>query len=208
MAKKTVAAKQFQVNQIIIDILMLVLGVVLIVWPVDSAKMLTLILGVVLIVCGLIELIVFIRDVEKTFLDYLRLIGGIIIAAIGLFLAFNPDWLVQFFNFMFGAMIIIYGLFNIFNAIAAKSLEGIWFVPLIMGIVAIGLGALVLINPFSTAKFLMITIGISLIFAAVTSVINDIRLYKAKKLFDKLLKEEETSNMKSAGSDETCECKK
>ena len=136
------------------------------------------------------------------------LIFGVLLAAGGIWLIVNPDWLVQFFNIMFGVVMGLYGLFGIVSAVGySRKGGGLWWIGLILSIVAIALAVLIFMNPFATPKMLMIIIGVSLITSAVTGIYNTIRIRRARKLilgtkaeFDSVVPDAVT--FKDIGSDE------
>ncbi|SCW66880.1 Uncharacterized membrane protein HdeD, DUF308 family [Ruminococcaceae bacterium YRB3002] len=190
------------VTQIIFDVVLLVLGIVLIVWPVDAALMLTRIVGIVMLVFAVIEIVVFVMSKSKESLEVIVLIGSIILAGIGIWLIVNPDWLVQFFNILFGLIICIYGIFGIVSSIGyARHSGGLWWIGLIMSVIGVALAILIFMNPFATPKMLMIIIGVTLIVAAVTGVYNTLRIRQAKKVIS-VMSSTDFKNIRSVGSDD------
>ena len=195
-------------GEIVFDIVLLALGIILIVWPVNAAIVLTRTVGVVILILAILEFVVFIRSNTKDAFEIAGLIFGVLLAAGGIWLIVNPDWLVQFFNIMFGVVIGLYGLFGIVSAVGySRKGGGLWWIGLILSIVAIALAVLIFMNPFATPKMLMIIIGVSLITSAVTGIYNTIRIRRARKLilgtkaeFDSVVPDAVT--FKDIGSDE------
>lgn len=197
------------VTEIVLDIVLLLLGVVLIVWPVDAAIVLTRVVGGVLLLLAIVEIIVFIRSKTKDAFEYVGLVLSIVFAGVGIWFLVNPDWLVQFFNIMFGIMIGLYGLFGIVNSVGfARRSGGLWWIGLIMSIIALSLAVLIFMNPFATPKMLMIIIGVTLIVAAVTGIFNRLKIRKAQKIILETFPNvppvmPDPSNLKDAGSDDS-----
>ena len=195
--------------EIVIDVVLFLIGVVLIVWPVDAAIIMTRVIGGIMVLLSIVEIIVFIRSKTKDAFEYAGLIISILFAGMGIWLFVNPDWLVQFFNIMFGIMIGMYGLFGIVNSIGfARRSGGLWWIGLIMSIIAVALAVLIFMNPFATPKLLMIIIGVTLIVAAVTGIYNRLRIRKAQKIILAAFPDfppppvPDPSNLKDAGSDD------
>lgn len=195
------------VIELVFDGVLILLGIVLIIWPNDAAELMTRIVGIVLLLLALIEIIVFICSKNKEALEIIALIGALIFASIGIFLIINPGWLVGFFNIIFGVVIGIYGLFGIVNSIAyARRSGGLWWIGLIMSVIAVAFAVLIFMNPVWISNILMIAIGASLIFAAVMGIYNRIRIRKAQKFILGAVEQLETavnvSNMKSANPED------
>ena len=128
------------IPEIIFDIVLIALGVVLIVWPVDAALMLTRIIGIVILVLAIVEIVVFAMSKSKEAMEYVLLVVSVLLAAVGIWLIVNPDWLVQFFNILFGVILGIYGLFGVFSSVGyGRKSGGLWWIGLILSIIAIAM---------------------------------------------------------------------
>lgn len=193
--------KKKEVSRLVLHLTMLLLGAALIIWPVNAAGVLTITVGVVLMGCGAIEAVLFALDKEKSALDVGRLIGGIILFILGLYLALNPDTLARILNWFFGSIIIFYGIVNLVSAVLSKKLGGRWWIPLLLSICAILLGIVILLDPFKTVTILMYVVGATLIIAAVTGIITTVRLRKTARIFTETY-EGAAVTMKDAGSDD------
>ena len=175
--------------RVLFDIALLLLGIALIIWPVDAAVTFTRVFGIVIVACALFQVISFIRNKERDIADMISIFGAVILGIAGVFLIVNPGWLVNFFNIVFGVLIIIYGLVNLINAIIARKLQDAWFIPLIMAIVAIGMGVVIILVEFAATKALMYVIGGTLVFASITGIVNAVRLSKVQKMMDQVMKD-------------------
>ena len=195
--------------EIIFDIVLAVLGVTLIIWPNNAAELLTRIVGIAIVLLSVVEIIVFIVSKNKEAMEIIALVGSILFAAGGIFLIVNPGWLVGFFNIIFGVVICLYGLFGIVNSIAfARRAGGLWWIGLILSVIAIAFAALIFMNPVWISNILMIAIGVSLLVAALMGIFTRLKIRKAQKIiltaaaagFDPVVTN--ADNMKSAGSDD------
>lgn len=197
-------------TEIIFDIVLIALGAVLIIWPNDAAELMTRIVGVIMLILAVIEIIVFIVSKNKETLEVVALVGAIIFAGIGIFLIVNPGWLVSFFNYIFGVIIGLYGIFGLVNAVAfARRSGGLWWIGLILSVIAIAFAVLIFMNPVWISNILMIAIGVSLIVSAVMGIYNRLRIRKAQKFilntaadFEAAAAKVDIDNLKSAGDSE------
>ncbi len=160
-------------NMIITNIVILLLGVAFIAWPKESAEMLVMAIGIVLIALAIFEVVVFLFIKKRGFADVVSLIAGIVAALAGIWLLISPSWLVGFFGIIFGAIIIAVGLAHIHQAIfIIRHHRQIWWVSLLVAVLAIALGVFIIINPFDFANGIMIWVGIGMVIEAVSGFFN------------------------------------
>ena len=87
--------------------------------------------------------------------------------------AFFVNTMLNFFNIIFGVIILIIGLDHLFQAIfIIRHVRSLWWISLIVGLVAIGLGVLTLLNPFSAIRTAMIIVGITMVVEALGGLWN------------------------------------
>ena len=160
-------------HMIIASILLLLIGVCFIVWPDESARLLTRATAIAIIGVGAFELILFILGKRKGMIDVPAIITGSILVVLGVYLLIKPDTMLNFFNIIFGVIILIIGLDHVFQAIfIIRHVRSLWWISLIVGVVAIGLGILTIINPFSAIRTAMILVGITMIVEALGGLWN------------------------------------
>ena len=165
--------KSIRNNMIITNIVILLLGVAFIAWPKESSEMLVMAIGIVLIAMAVFEVVVFLFAKNRGFTDVVSLIAGIIAALAGIWLLISPSWLVGFFGIIFGVIIIAVGLAHIHQAIfIIRHHRQIWWISLLVAVLAIALGVFVIINPFEFTNGLMIWIGIGMVIEAVFGFFN------------------------------------
>ena len=160
-------------HMIIASILLLLIGVCFIVWPDESARLLTRATAIAIIGVGAFELILFILGKRKGMIDVPAIITGSILVVLGVYLLIKPDTMLNFFNIIFGVIILIIGLDHVFQAIfIIRHVRSLWWISLIVGVVAIGLGVLTIINPFSAIRTAMVLVGITMIVEALGGLWN------------------------------------
>ena len=159
--------KSVRNSMLISSIVLLLLGIAFIVWPGEAARTLARIIAAVITLVAAFEIVMFFFARKKGFTDISAILTGTVLAILGIYLLVKPDSLLNFFNIIFGIIIIIMGLDHLFQAIfIIRHIRGLWWVTLIVGIAAVAMGVIILINPFSVATTAMTIIGISMVVEA------------------------------------------
>lgn len=176
--------KSIRNNMIVMSILLLLVGVAFIVWPGEAARVLARVVAIAIAAFGAFELILFFIGSRKSFVDVSAAITGVLLTALGVFLLIKPDTLLNFFNIIFGIAILIVGLDHIFQSIfIIRHVRGLWWVSLLVGIAALLLGVIIIINPFSAVNSAMILIGITMVIEAIGGFWN-LPALKAKRVVE------------------------
>ena len=129
------ALKSYKARIMIVDIVMLLLGVGFIIWQDNMLATLILVTGVLVAVAGVILVINFLLDKDKTAFDWTIMIIGVIILAGGILLAVFANAVVNISVFIFAGLLVVYGIIDIFTSILITRLTGgIWWVPLLLGL--------------------------------------------------------------------------
>lgn len=171
-------------ENIIAAILAIVVGVLFIILPKDSADVLCLIAGILLIFAGSFTLVAYIFS--GFFLGAHLLIVGIMLILLGTFCLANPENIMEVLTVLFGLYIVIDGTTSIVDSVycAKAKIKG-WGLLLVLAILSIGLGTVVM---FSTFYTIMIFAGCSLIIDGVCDIIETIVFsHKIKEAKKKLL---------------------
>ena len=171
-------------ENIIAAILAIVVGVLFIILPKDSADVLCLIAGILLIFAGAFTLVAYIFS--GFFLGANLLIVGIMLILLGTFCLTNPENIMKVLTVLFGLYIVIDGATSIVDSVycAKAKIKG-WGLLLVLAILSIGLGTAVMFSTFDT---IMIFAGCSLIIDGVCDIIETIVFsHKIKEAKKKLL---------------------
>ncbi len=171
-------------ENIIAAILAIVVGVLFIILPKDSADVLCLIAGILLIFAGSFTLVAYIFS--GFFLGAHLLIVGIMLILLGTFCLTNPENIMEVLTVLFGLYIVIDGATSIVDSVycAKAKIKG-WGLLLVLAILSIGLGTAVMFSTFDT---IMIFAGCSLIIDGVCDIIETIVFsHKIKEAKKKLL---------------------
>lgn len=160
--------KSVRNHMIISSIILLILGVLFIVWPDQAAIFLTRATAIVILGVAAFELVLFFLSKRKGFTDVPAIIIGVILTVLGIFLLVRPDSLLSFFNIIFGIIILIMGMDHLFQAVfIIRHVRTLWWVSLVVGVAAVVLGIVILVNPFSAVRTAMILVGITMVVEAI-----------------------------------------
>jgi len=176
------ALKSYKARIMIVDIVMLLLGIGFIIWQDDMLATLILVTGVLVAVAGVILVINFLLDKDKTAFDWTIMIIGVIILASGILLAVFANAVVNISVFIFAGLLVVYGIIDIFTSILITRLTGgIWWVPLLLGLAATGLGIGIIVLKTQGTDAVAIMTGIAFIVAAVGGIINAVQTFFGRK---------------------------
>jgi uncharacterized membrane protein HdeD (DUF308 family) len=180
--------KKVKINYLIEAIVMIVIGIVLIVWTGDSIRLFARILAALLVIVGAAAVIGYLIHRDKRKLSYAGFVMGIIIAALGIWIFFNPDTFTDFVPKLFGIFIIASGLVNLGQTFSlARSNYDYWSVSLVFAVITIGMGVVLLAEPSFVKKFLVTLIGIFLVYDGATNLWT---IFKVGKFVKEKVQEE------------------
>ena len=179
----------YNVGRIVIDIVMLFLGLIFIIGTLfgkgdDIAAGFVRVIGGILILVGVFALINFLRIKDKTLFDTIVLIIGLTLAVIGIVFICQPLPVITVFNFIFGIIVAVYAIVIIVTAVGTLKPAGsqYWWFSLIFGILALGLGVLIVFFN-GASKVLNIIIGATLVVGSIGGMANALLASQAKKEF-------------------------
>lgn len=170
-------------SAIISAIVYIVLGLIMIFWPVKVSTALCYVLGTALTVYGIFNLITFFRNKNSSF--GIELIVGIIATAFGIFFLISPQSILGMIALIIGVLIIVDSTIDIKRAYQLKML-GVkhWWISLVISIAVIIFGAVTIICPAFFGGVIMIVLGATLVYEGVSALILIIMLGKYAKKAD------------------------
>ena len=179
-------------NKVISSVVFIILGVVLLVWSEAALNVACQVIGAVLAVGGVVAVVMFLVTREKTFISYSGLAVGVIIAVLGLWLFFNPEFLVKLVPTILGIMVIISGILNLSETwtIHKENGDGMW-IAFVMALVTIALGCLIVIHPAAIAKVLIKIMGVVMVYNGLSDLYIISRITGTVKEVKKAVKEAE-----------------
>lgn len=138
-------------GQIATSLIYIIVGLCLICMPVDVVNVLCkFIFGVVLIAAGLYHIWIYVQ--EKPHATLIDLFSGALILVLGIFLFYNPQVVVKLLPVLLGTFVLTDSIWVLKGSLKLKKEDGAgleWKILLIGSLVFIGLGIVMIANPFS-----------------------------------------------------------
>ncbi len=167
-----------------VDIALLLLGVLMIIFPEQSADIICIAIGAILGIWGLVRLITYFASGKVESFGSFALVQGAALIGFGVLFIIQPDILTSFLFAVLAIVLIVSGVMKLQYAVDFLRLKAkFWYISLLGAIISITLGAIVFFNPFTAAKWLMLFIGLSLTLNALWDIISVIILTRTTKKF-------------------------
>lgn len=165
------------------SVLSLGLGVVLAAFPGKAGSFICYIAGAFLLLLGAFLIIDFFAGRGGSRLSFASLAGGVLLAALGIFVLVRREIFLAAVPFFFGLFAVLAGLVDVRRALLLRKISfERWYLPLIFGGSAVVLGIVIMARPFRTAVLSIAFIGVALIFSGLTSLWDMWTLYRAEQL--------------------------
>lgn len=175
--------KKMKTNVVASSVLCVVLGLVLLLWPGLSIKIVCTAVGAVLILSGGIRIVEYFILRDGSMYSQVNLIFGIVLAAVGIWIALSPEKVLALIPIIMGVIIVLHGLHNIRQAVMlCQDKYDKWWVALILGILTVGFGVLLICRPFEAIDTMVMLIGIFLIYDGLSNIWIVSRISKAAKI--------------------------
>lgn len=175
------ALKEIKWEAFLTGLLYVVLGIVTLIIPETMVKALGYLIGIVLIVGGAVSMISYLlRDAYQNYYhnDFLH---GLIGIAVGIIVLNKVEFIISLIPFLLGLLILVSGCSKLQDVIDMKRMEyGNWAAMLVLAAVNVGLGALLVCNPFQSAILLFRLLGLGLVFSGIGDCV--ITVYFASKI--------------------------
>lgn len=190
--------KKIKANALLSAILYTIFGLVLLIWPGTSAQVLTTALGMILVLCGLGNIGDYVFHRDGSLYSVLRLISGIVLAVIGLWLTTQPNLLTVVVPRVMGVLICFHGFSDLGSALTLRKKSALrWPMALLLAVITLALGLLLIYNPFSVFATVVRIIGAILLFDGISDIWIALQVHQASK---PSLDETNTSSATSAGA--------
>ena len=147
-------------GQIPTSVFYILFGLCLALMPVETVNVLCkVVFGLVLIGAGVYHILIFVLEKDNS--TILDLFSGVIVLVIGIFLFMNPTVVVKLLTLMLGAFILVDSIWSLKGSLKLKMRgsmklkkrgQGVWKAFLVESLIFIGLGVLILVNPFSEIR--------------------------------------------------------
>ena len=139
-------------GQIPTSVFYILFGLCLALMPVETVNVLCkVVFGLFLIGAGVYHILIFVLEKDNS--TILDLFSGVIVLVIGIFLFMNPTVVVKLLTLMLGAFILVDSIWMMRGSMKLKKRgQGVWKAFLVESLIFIGLGVLILVNPFSEIR--------------------------------------------------------
>lgn len=178
--------KNFSLS-LISSIIFVVLGLFLFIRPDATITTISYIIGGVLLVLGIISIIRYFRsDYGINALDF-DLVYGVLVIIAGLYLIFNPTMLATIFPIILGIWIIVNSVTKFQYSLVLKRLEkNDWKYTLLISFLTFAWGIILLINPLESVLVITQVIGVFIIIYAVLDIIDNFILKRNEEDINKI----------------------
>lgn len=152
-------------NYFISAILTVLVGLVLVIWPDISGKILCYVLGAALIVMGVIQLVIFVRGERVGIVNKFSMGMGMVLVILGILVCVNPQTVLSIIPIIIGIIVFLHGLMDMIYTIEIKNTGAAkWWIALIASLLTLLFGIFLVLNPYFAYEITMTIIGIGLLF--------------------------------------------
>ena len=159
-------------GNIIVNIALIIFGIVLIIFPLDSISVISKVLACILTITGLANIIYFFIDKnDKAKIDTFYFILSLILIGLGIYTFLNPLWLITTINIFVGVILIMSAINNLVYLFKYTIRNYLWWICTSLSGIILILGVVSLINPLDVASIITRLEGVSLVFDAIMSLL-------------------------------------
>lgn len=160
-------------GQILLSIIYIVLGFVLLIYPQATASFLCYGIGICCLIFGIIRFFSYFQGKKQGNTFFLDPFLGIVFLIIAIFTLFFQPLVISILPIILG-IIVLMDSFLLFQRSTLLKTSGIpqWKFSLILSILILILGITLIINPFSSAMFMIQFLGITIILDGITIILN------------------------------------
>ncbi len=178
--------KKVKANSLSTSLVCILVGIVLILRPEMTSGILCYVLGGVLIACGVLSILDFVTHRDGSLYYILKLIAGVILAAVGIWLISNPHVIAVMVPRIIGVFVCIHGLGNLVDAFRVRTGDpDHWLPSLAASLITIALGCVLVFHSFAVFKTAVQVIGFFLLFAGLCGLLVAWQLRRSVKLIEK-----------------------
>lgn len=171
--------KRIKADITLTAILCIVLGIVVMVWPTQTTKLLCYILAAILIVMGISRVAAYMRNrMESRF----GLAAGVVFFILGAWILIRPLNFAKLFPIVIGVLLLMHGLEDLRMTLEAKEYgDSIWWTLLLITVINFAVGILLIWKAFEMVQIAMILVGAALVYDGVTDLFVVYRVAKCMK---------------------------
>lgn len=171
--------KKIKADVVLSAILCIILGIVLFVYTAQATNLICTILALFLIVMGAGHIVTYLLNKNK---NTVRLICGIIVLVIGVWILANPAVVISLIPAIIGVILLLHGIEGIRLAVDTKQAnDTAWISGLILSVITIIFGLVLIVRAFEAAQIAFKVVGIALIYDGVSKLFIVSRAAKATR---------------------------
>lgn len=172
-------------------VISIILGIVLIVYPVKTSLLICYIAGIFLIFAGVVALFRYLTSRGEPFFFRYDLFVALVLLLFGLFVIFESDLVIAFIPVVIGLILLVNGLISIQKAFNLKraGLEK-WWLEFLLALLTTVLGIIICTNPFDAVATTNIFIGICLVYSGISDLLTTYFMGRAKRRIKEAIHDE------------------
>ena len=152
------------------SVLLIALGVFLIVEPRFSATIICYIFGVIIIACGAIDFVNYFVNASQREAFRFDLIKGMTLCLLGVALFVWPGVVSSILPTVFGLVALVDGISKALSAFEIRKGGGVWIPIFVLGLLVMGAGLFIILNPLALVDVSMMIIGVTLVCDGVSNI--------------------------------------
>lgn len=181
--KLAASDKNIKRELIFADIAMMVLGLLMIILPKYSPKVICITTGIFLGVWGLIKLVTYFAAKKTAPFTSFGLVEGATLAGFAVFFILSPQVLIKFIEIVLAIILLISAVMKLQYTVDFLRLRlKPWYLPLSGAVVSIALSVFIFIDPFNSF-WLMLYIGIAFLVNGIWDMVSVLVLSNSSKTF-------------------------
>ena len=174
--------RQRRTSSVVVALLSIVLGIVLILYKSQAARIFVMVCGYGLLALGIYYTILYFARRSRIAMLQMELLLGIILLLLGIWMVTKTDSVILLIQYVMGAVVVVHGAVDLQASINIRR-AGFekWWVSLLLSAVTLLLGVLIILNPFSALDALLVLIGLVFVFDGLSDLYLVILLSKLFK---------------------------
>lgn len=164
------------------SIVLMVVGIGMLICPDRYMGLMVSALGYVLLVLATVFVLDFLSS-KKALINYVFVTIGLFVGLLGLFVEMRRSDVLPMLSLIFGLVLLIEGLYELFNAFvyARRAGRTAWGVLALLSVLTVLFGVILLINPWwRTPAVLKTVIGVMMMFSSVVTIIRTVLTWPIK----------------------------
>ena len=165
--------KQIKWNSTFNTITLLILGLLLLIFPIESLSIGGYVIASVLLLAGLgyIIKIILNKGIDTTG-DIINIVISVAFIILSISIFIDPTWIIRMINIIVGLLLMITSLMNLINILKyTKDRTASWWMYFSLILLVFFLGVVVIINPLFLANVIVRLEGISLIVGSIITLL-------------------------------------